>query len=170
MNANNYDIDDILRIADQAVQDERSELGQFWRKDAREQFTRAVATLMAMLNTHPMPEEARRAIVETAEIAIVEGFGLGQTIGWDIAERWAPIQRTLKPTSDRVKKQLKAIEARYKKIWAFCEKRKWPYDMPELPSRLADELGSPDGKKRTRATLRKLYDRDLIKLARDKTT
>ena len=34
MNANNYDIDDILRIADQAVQDERSELGQFWRKDA----------------------------------------------------------------------------------------------------------------------------------------
>jgi hypothetical protein len=79
VNGNNYDIDDVLRIADQAVHGK--------------QFVRAVATLMATLNTHPMPEEARQAIVEAAEIAIVEGFGLGLCSGWDVAERWAPTQQ-----------------------------------------------------------------------------
>ena len=127
-----------------------------------------MATHAATLNAHPMPEEARRAIVEAAEIAIVEGFELGM-IGGENVERYLQRRaRTLKATSVRVQNHLPAIEARLERIWAFCKnkKRKWPYDMPELAGRLAVELGSPDGKKRTRAALRKLYERDLAELAR----
>ena len=158
----NYDIDFVLRYAEQDV------FGG--------QFARAVATHnanLATLNAYPMPEEARQAIEEIRqafEIAVVEAFGLAQNGGWELAGRWARIERTLKATSVRVKDQLPAIEARRKQVRAFCDKRKWRYDMPELAGRLAGDLGDLEGKERTRATLRKLYARDLAKLARDTTT
>ena len=174
MKTSNYAIDDVLRYADQAVQDEQSTraVATLMATLNGEQFAHVAATLMATLYTHPMPAETRRAIVEAAEIAVVEVFGLGQDVGWDLAVRWAGVEHTHKATSVRVQGRLPAIEARREKIRAFCQnkKRKWPYDMPELAGRLAVELGDLDGKKRTRATLRKLYARDLTKLARDTTT
>lgn len=181
MKTSNYDIDDVLRYADQAVQDARNEKGRFWSAYARDQFARAVATHnanLATLNAYPMPEEARQAIEiaiakirQAFETAVVEAFGLAQNGGWELGGRWARSGQTLRATSVRAQGRLPAIEARREKIWAFCQnkKRKWPYDMPELAGRLVDELGDLDGKKRTRATLRKLYARDLIKLARDTT-
>ena len=138
---------------------------------ARDQFARAVATHnanLATLNAYPMPEEARQAI----EIEIFArrsrprssrrsglprtAAGSSEDAGRAVGGRSGDIGPGQKPA--------KGHRGPPRAIWAFCKnkKRKWPYDMPELAGRLVDELGNVDGKKRTRATLRKLYDRDLM--------
>ena len=166
MNADGYDVDDVLRCVDQAARADLDEPSLLYLKHIRERFACAAATLDA----YPMPAEIRQAV----EIAIGEAFQIGRIGGRDDGENIGRYlerrARTFRATSVRVKHQSKAIEARREQIRAFCKKRKWPYDMPELPGRLAVELGNLDGKKRTHATLRKLYARDLTELARDTTT
>ena len=128
---------------------------------------------MAMLNTHPMPEEARRAVDRDrfgrrSRSRSSRRSGLARH-GWDIAET---LGAHCNARSSRHRTGEEASQGHrspsQKDSGVLREKEVAAIDMPELPSRLADELGSPDGKKRTRATLRKLYDRDLIKLAQTK--
>jgi hypothetical protein len=161
VNAYGYDVDDVLRCVDPAL-DDLDEPSLLYVKYVREEFVRAAATLDA----YPLPAKIRQAV----ESLFGGVFEISRIGGEDRGRRRERRARTLKATSVRVLGQRPAIEARREKIRAFCKKRKWLYDMPELPGRLADELGDPDGKKRTRATLRKLYARDLIELARDTTT
>jgi hypothetical protein len=127
----NYDIDFVLRYADQAVQDASNETSRFWSKYAREQIARAVATHnahLATLNAHPMPEEARQTIEEIRqafEIAVVETFGLAQDGGWDLAGRWAHSERTRPMQAGRREKKVKVIPLQAQRALEICEENGW---------------------------------------------
>jgi hypothetical protein len=113
----NYDIDFVLRYAEQDV------FGG--------QFARAVATHnanLATLNAYPMPEEARQAIEEIRqafEITVVEAFGLAQNGGWELAVRWAHSERTHPMQAGRKEKRTKVIPLQARRALEICGKNGW---------------------------------------------